>query len=89
MIVCRLVEKCRAMTETVSPLSIFWRTTITYLTRKLEIAAGEEARENLRRLIAIHSPMSWAHFNMLGEYDFFDPRFQSEVRHPALIPVRV
>ena len=42
------------------------------LTRQLEITADEEARENLRRLIADRSPMSWAHIYMLGECDLFD-----------------
>ena len=31
---------------------------------------GIRHRENLLHLIAAHSPMSWPHINMLGEYDF-------------------
>jgi len=34
------------------------------------------ARENLLRLIAAHSPMSWAHINMLGEYDFSEEKLR-------------
>lgn len=30
----------------------------------------------LARLIAAHSPMSWAHLNMLGEYDFSEEKFR-------------
>ena len=54
-------------------------------------------------IIATHSPQLWASFNTLGEFDFSDeklqdtisvlppknrPRFQSKVRHTALIAVR-
>ena len=31
-------------------------------------------RENVLRLIADHSPMSWPHINMLGEYDFSEEK---------------
>ncbi len=30
----------------------------------------------LLRLIAAHSPMSWAHINMLGEYDFSEEKLR-------------
>ena len=43
-----------------------------YLTRRLERSPDAEAKENLLGMIADHSPMSWAHINMLGEYDFSD-----------------
>ena len=50
-----------------------------YLTRQIEKAGDEEAREGLRRTIAAHSPMSWAHVNMLGEYDFSDEKLKDSI----------
>lgn len=47
-----------------------------YLARKVEKAPSVEARENLLRLIEAHSPMSWAHINMLGEYDFSEEKLR-------------
>ena len=47
-----------------------------YLVRQVEKAPDAEARHNLLRLIAAHSPMSWAHINMLGEYDFSEEKLQ-------------
>ena len=41
-----------------------------YLARQVENAPDADTREKLLRLIAAHSPMSWAHINMLGEYNF-------------------
>ena len=35
--------------------------------------------EGLRRTIASHSPMSWAHVNMLGEYDFSDGKLKDSI----------
>jgi hypothetical protein len=40
------------------------------------VSWGEETRENLRRTIAAHAPMAWAHINMLGEYDFSDDKLR-------------
>ena len=40
-----------------------------YLARQIEKAPNAEARDKLLSAIAAHSPMSWAHINMLGEYD--------------------
>lgn len=56
-----------------------------YLTRQLEKAADQIARENLRRAIASHSPMSWAHINMLGEYDFSDEKLKDSV---GILPLK-
>ena len=28
-------------------------------------------------MIAIHSPQSWGHFNLLGEYDFSNDKLQA------------
>lgn len=47
-----------------------------YLARQVEKAPDPEARENLLHLIAVHSPMSWAHINMLGEYDFSEEKLR-------------
>ena len=47
-----------------------------YLARQVEKAPDAEARQNLLRLIAAHSPMSWGHINMLGEYDFSEEKLK-------------
>ena len=47
-----------------------------YLTRRLEQAKTPEERDQLLRTIATHSPIAWAHINMLGEYDFSDEKLQ-------------
>lgn len=47
-----------------------------YLAKQVEKAADIEAKENLMRMIAAHSPMSWAHINMLGEYDFSEEKLK-------------
>ncbi|MBT5169762.1 MAG: Tn3 family transposase [Opitutales bacterium] len=47
-----------------------------YLARQIEKAPDTESKENLLRLIAAHSPMSWAHINMLGEYDFSEEKLR-------------
>ncbi|MDE0363727.1 MAG: hypothetical protein OXI74_21325 [Rhodospirillaceae bacterium] len=35
--------------------------------------------QSLRRAIAARSPMSWAHVNMLGEYDFSDEKLKDSI----------
>lgn len=50
-----------------------------YLERQLEKLNDPEARENLLRMIASHSPMTWAHINMLGEYDFSEEKLKDSV----------
>ncbi|MGB0848871.1 MAG: Tn3 family transposase [Thiolinea sp.] len=50
-----------------------------YLERQLEKMNDPEARDNLLRMIAAHSPMAWAHINLLGEYDFSDEKLQDSV----------
>ena len=47
-----------------------------YLARQLEKAPDVETRESLLQLIASHSPMSWAHIHMLGEYDFSEEKLR-------------
>ncbi|HJN25955.1 MAG TPA: Tn3 family transposase [Rhodospirillales bacterium] len=56
-----------------------------YLARQLEKAGDEDAKENLRHLIAAHSPMSWAHINMLGEYDFSDEKLKDAL---GILPLK-
>ena len=50
-----------------------------YLAWRLERSPDAEARENLLGMIADHSPMSWAHINMLGEYDFSDEKLRDAI----------
>ncbi len=50
-----------------------------YLERQLEKLTDPETREDLLRIIATHSPMTWAHINMLGEYDFSDEKLKDSV----------
>ena len=56
-----------------------------YLTRKIEKAGDDDAKENLRRAIGCHSPMSWAHINMLGEYDFSDEKLKDAL---GILPLK-
>ena len=56
-----------------------------YLAKRIEKIDDAEARENLRRLIAAHSPLSWAHINVLGEYDFSDEKIRDSV---GILPLK-
>ena len=47
------------------------------MTRQLEAARTADERERLLRMVAIHSPQSWGHFNLLGEYDFSKEKLQN------------
>ena len=47
------------------------------MTRQLKDARTADERERLLRMIAIHSPQSWGHFNLLGEYDFSSEKLQN------------
>ncbi len=47
-----------------------------YMTRRLEAAGSPEERDRLLSMIAVHSPQSWGHFNLLGEYDFSTEKLQ-------------
>ena len=59
-----------------------------YLTRQVEAARTLEERNRILRMISVHSPPSWAHFNMLGEYDFSNERLQNNtgVLPPKSVP---
>ncbi len=50
-----------------------------YLARRLAQAENSEARERLLQAIATHSPIAWAHINLLGEYDFSDEKLRDTV----------
>lgn len=50
-----------------------------YLARKLEQAESPEIRNRLLQAVATHSPMAWAHINLLGEYDFSDEKLQDSL----------
>jgi TnpA family transposase len=56
-----------------------------YLARQIEKVTDAETRENLRRTIATHSPMSWAHINLLGEYDFSDEKLRDSL---GILPLK-
>ena len=56
-----------------------------YLARQLEKAPDDETRENLRRAIAAHAPVAWAHINMLGEYDFSDEKLRDVI---GILPLK-
>ena len=50
-----------------------------YLSQKLARAETEKAKNLLLTAIATHSVVSWAHTNLLGEYDFSDKKLQDSV----------
>lgn len=56
-----------------------------YLERQLEKLTDPEAKETLLRVIATHSPMTWTHINMLGEYDFSDEKLKDSV---GILPLK-
>ena len=47
-----------------------------YLSQKLETMDSQEQKDRLLSAISSHSPMSWAHTNLLGEYDFSDEKLK-------------
>ena len=56
-----------------------------YLERQLEKLNSPEAKENLLRMIETHSPMTWAHINMLGEYDFSEEKLRDSI---GILPLK-
>lgn len=56
-----------------------------YLARQIEKTTDAETRKMLRSTIATHSPMSWAHINMLGEYDFSDEKLRDSL---GILPLK-
>jgi TnpA family transposase len=56
-----------------------------YLERQLEKMTNTEAKENLLHMMATHSPMAWAHINLLGEYDFSEEKLKDSV---GILPLK-
>ena len=50
-----------------------------YLTQKLEHMSEQSQKDRLLSAISNHSPISWAHINLLGEYDFSDEKLKDSV----------
>ena len=50
-----------------------------YLSQKLERLSDNNQKDKLLSAISSHSPMSWAHINLLGEYDFSDEKLKDSV----------
>ena len=63
-----------------------------YLTRQLEAAKTPEARDNILKMVTLHSPQTWWYINMLGEYDLSNDRLRDNTgvlppkSAPAIIP---
>jgi TnpA family transposase len=57
-----------------------------YLTKQLKQAKTEEDREHLLKSIITHSVISWAHINLLGEYDFSDEKLKDTV---GILPLKM
>ena len=56
-----------------------------YLSHKLAGTTDAQSRENLMRFIETHSPVAWAHINLLGEYDFSDDKLRDSV---GILPLK-
>lgn len=50
-----------------------------YLTHKLRRITDDVEKEQLLSIISTHSIMTWAHINMLGEYDFSEEKLKDSV----------
>lgn len=50
-----------------------------YLSQKLERMSDPHQKERLIAAVISHSPMSWSHINLLGEYDFSDEKLEDSV----------
>ncbi len=50
-----------------------------YLSQKLAQTETKERKDRLLAAIITHSVVSWAHINLLGEYDFSDEKLQDSV----------
>ncbi len=57
-----------------------------YLTKQLKQAKTEEDRQQLLKSIITHSIVSWAHINLLGEYDFSDEKLKDSV---GILPLKM
>ena len=52
------------------------------LEHRLSQAPSDEAKAEIRAAVANHSVISWAHINLLGEYDFSDEKLRDFVGIP-------
>jgi TnpA family transposase len=52
------------------------------LEHRLSQALSDEAKAEIRAAVANHSVISWAHINLLGEYDFSDEKLRDSVGIP-------
>lgn len=50
-----------------------------YLSKKQSQNENQENKDRLLEAISTHSVVSWAHINLLGEYDFSDEKLQDSV----------
>jgi len=57
-----------------------------YLSQKLAEMDSQESKERLLTAITTHSVISWAHINLLGEYDFSDKKLQDSV---GILPPKI
>ena len=63
-----------------------------YLTRRLEAAKTPQERKHILKMIVLHSPQTWGHTNMLGEYDLTSEKLQDNTgvlppkSTPSVIP---
>src|SRR3546814_3660892 len=61
-------------TDTLVPYTTLFRSW-NYLYLEMRLRSSDAAqRKELLLAIKTHSPMSWAHINLLGEYDFSDAK---------------
>ncbi len=56
-----------------------------YLARQIGKITDAEAKESLMSMVATHSPMTWAHINMRGEYDFSDEKLKDFI---GILPLK-
>jgi hypothetical protein len=70
-------EIAEACNRLIKNCIIFWN--YLYLSHKLAGTTDAQSRENLMRFIEAHSPVAWAHINLLGEYDFSDEKLRDSV----------
>lgn len=56
-----------------------------YLSHRLDRTTDAQSRENLIRFIETHSPVAWAHINLLGKYDFSDEKLRDSV---GILPLK-
>ena len=57
-----------------------------YLTHKLKKITNDEEKETFIGVISSHSIMTWAHINMLGEYDFSEEKRKDSI---GILPPKI